>query len=90
MLSADGTRRLIANYQLSSKFWCNDCSSFISTDVFLFWGFYYLPPIGLDKSVNLNFYFSYFSKKAYVVGTHLNCLNDTIQMSTTTNVFVEK
>ena len=56
-LSADGTKRQIANYQLSSKFWCNDCSSFNSRDVFLFWVFCYLPPIGLDKSVNLFLFF---------------------------------
>ena len=59
--------------------------------MYFYFGFFcYLPPIGLDKRVNLNFYFSYFSKEAYDVGTHLNCLNETIQMSTTTNVFVEK
>ena len=74
-LSADGTKRQIANYQLSSKFWCNDCSSFNSRDVFLFWVFCYLPPTGLDKNVNL-FFFSYFSTKAYVVGTHWDNSNE--------------
>ena len=34
--------------------------------------------------------FSYFSTKTYVVGTHWKHLNETLPMSTTTNVFIQK
>ena len=47
-------------------------------------------PTGLDKSEYQVNYFSCFSMKTYVVGTHLKCLAKALLMSTTKYVFMEK
>ena len=49
----------------------------------------YLLWTALDM-VNLNGYFSYFLKKAYVVGTLWKHLNQTLPMITKTNVLIVK
>ena len=46
-------------------------------------------PIAPDEGVSYR-YFSYFSMKTYVVGTHYKHLSEAFLMSTHSHVFVEK